>query len=63
MELNGGFETTLLSDGATSLEYRFTDLPLPLPLADDAFVYVAPTLIVDLPVQFHLKAVPAGQPQ
>lgn len=54
--LNGGFDTTLQADGAIGLEYRFKDLPAPLP--DFAFVYSAPTLIVDVPVAFELKSVP-----
>lgn len=54
--LNGGFETTLQADGAVGMEYRFAGLPDPLP--DYTFVYVAPTLIVDVPVRFALESVP-----
>ncbi|MSR59633.1 MAG: hypothetical protein EXS05_18655 [Planctomycetaceae bacterium] len=54
--LNGGFETTLQADGAVGMEYRFINLSEPLPRY--AFVYVAPTLIVDVPVRFALESVP-----
>jgi len=54
--LNGGFETTLQADGAVGMEYRFISLPDPLP--EYAFVYMAPTLIVDVPVRFALESVP-----
>jgi hypothetical protein len=56
LPVNGGFETTLQADGAVGMEYRFVGLPTPLP--DLAFVYVAPTLIVDVPVEFALESVP-----
>lgn len=57
--LNGGYEMTLQADGAIGMEYRFVELPDPPP--DYAFVYVAPTLIVDAPIEFALKAVPVRQ--
>lgn len=53
--LNGGYDTTLQADGAVGMEYRFVSLPRPV--ADYSFVYVAPTLIVDVPVEFDLKSV------
>lgn len=56
LPVNGGYETTLQADGAVGMEYRFVELPDPLPAF--AFVYVAPTLIVDVPVEFVLKSVP-----
>lgn len=52
LELNGGYETTLQTDGTTGIEYRFLDLPA---AADFTFVYVAPTLIIDVPVDVQLK--------
>lgn len=55
-DLNGGFETTMETDGAAGMEYRFVGLPDPLP--EYNFVYVAPTLIVDVPVEFALKSIP-----
>lgn len=56
LPVNGGFETTLQGDGAVGMEYRFVGLPDPLP--NFTFVYVAPTLIVDVPVEFVLESVP-----
>jgi hypothetical protein len=58
--LNGGYDTTMQADGAVGMEYRFVGLPDLLP--DYAFVYVAPTLIVDVPVGFALKSVPVKAP-
>ena len=54
--LNGGYQTTLQADGAVRIEYRFVDLPEPLPRY--AFVYVAPTLIVEAPLEFAIESVP-----
>ena len=59
-QLNGGFDTRLQEDGTVVLEYRFTDVPNPLP--DYAFVYVAPTLIVDAPLEFRLNSIPIENP-
>lgn len=56
VRLNGGSETTRQSDGAVGIEYRFVDLPDPLP--DYTFVYVAPTLIVDVPIEFEIQSAP-----
>jgi hypothetical protein len=61
LAVNGGFETTLEANGTAGMEYRFVGLPDPLP--DYAFVYVAPTLIVDVPVTFALESVPVGTPR
>jgi hypothetical protein len=58
--LNGGSETTLQADGAVGMEYRFVDLPDPLP--DYTFVYTAPILIVDVPVRFALESLSVRQP-
>jgi hypothetical protein len=56
LPVNGGYEMTLQADGAVGMDYRFVGV-------DDrhgpfAFVYVAPILIVDVPVEFALKSVP-----
>jgi hypothetical protein len=56
LPLNGGYETTLQADGAVGMEYRFVELPDPLP--EYSFVYVAPTLIVDAPVEFDIESIP-----
>lgn len=53
--LNGGSDTTQQGDGSVGIEYRFVDLPDPLP--GYAFVYVAPTLIVDVPIEFEIQSV------
>jgi hypothetical protein len=49
-------QTTLQADGAVGLEYRFDKLAAPLDAC--RFVYVAPTLIVDVPIAFELKRIP-----
>ncbi len=54
LRLNGGSETTLQGDGGVGIEYRFVDLPDPLP--NYTFVYVAPTLIVDVPIEFEIQS-------
>lgn len=48
---NDGFDTTAQADGGVALVYRFQNLPR-LPAADWEFVYVAPTLLIDVPVEF-----------
>lgn len=59
--LNGGFDTRSQGDGGVRLEYRFVDVPDPLP--DYTFIYVAPTLIVDAPLEFRLDSIPVGKPR
>lgn len=54
--LNGGSETTQQGNDGLGIIYRFTGLPDSLP--ECSFVYVAPTLIVDVPITFQLKSVP-----
>ena len=49
--VNDGFDTTAQADGGVALEYRFKDLPTG-PHTDWQLVYVAPTLLVDVPVEF-----------
>lgn len=53
--LNGGHETSRQGDGAIAVEYRFVNLPDPLP--SYRFVYVAPTMIIDVPVEFELRGI------
>jgi hypothetical protein len=59
VNLNGGSETSLLGEQGTGIEYHFVDLAGHL--ADYSFVYVAPTLIVDVPVEFEIQSVPVGK--
>lgn len=54
-ELNGGLETTVQGNGAVGVIYTFRDLPVPLP--EETFVYVAPTLIIDVPVDVEIKQI------
>ncbi len=46
-----GFSTELATDGGVVLEYAFRNPPFPPEETD--FVYVAPTLITELPLEFH----------
>jgi len=59
VNLNGGSETSLLGENGTGIEYHFVDLDGDL--ADYSFVYVAPTLIVDVPIEFEIQSVPVGK--
>ena len=52
---DGGFETDLQANGSVGVTYHFQGLKGSL--ADYEFVYVAPTLIVDVPVQIRLDAI------
>lgn len=52
---NGGFETDLQTNGSVGVTYHFQGLQGPL--ADYEFVYVAPTLIVDVPVKIRLDGI------
>ena len=58
LRLNGGSETVQQGEGTLGIEYRFTELPDPLP--EFSFVYVAPTLIVDVPIEFEIESVPVA---
>jgi hypothetical protein len=60
-ELNGRFETRLQADGAVALSYRFPNIASPPDKTK--FVYMAPTLIVDVPIDVDLKNVPLSQPE
>jgi hypothetical protein len=59
VNLNGGSETSLLGEQGTGIDYHFVDLAGDL--ADYSFVYVAPTLIVDVPIEFEIQSVPVGK--
>jgi hypothetical protein len=54
LRLNGGSDTTRQGDGGAAIEYTFTNLPDPPP--DYAFVYVVPTLIIDVPIEFEIQS-------
>lgn len=56
VRLNGGSETSFQGDGTLVINYSFLELPDPLP--EFAFVYVAPSLIVDVPIEFQIQSVP-----
>jgi hypothetical protein len=56
LPLNGGSETTQQGNDGLGIIYRFAGLPDPLP--EYTFVYVAPTMIVDVPIEFQIKSVP-----
>lgn len=59
--VNQGFDVTAQADGGAEIEYRFGQLP-DRPLSEWTLVYVAPTLLIDVPVQFAVDdvAVAAG---
>ncbi len=52
---NGGFETDLQTNGTVGVTYHFQGLKGPL--TDYNFVYVAPTLIIDVPVKIQLEGI------
>lgn len=52
---NGGFETDLQTNGSVGVTYHFQGLKGSL--ADYQFVYVAPTLIIDVPVKIQLEGI------
>lgn len=52
----GGFDVTQQSNGGVEVEYRFPGLP-DRPLHDWQLVYVAPTLLIDVPVEFEFDNV------
>ncbi len=56
IELNGGQETTAEANGRVGAAYTFNDLTEPL--ANLRFVYVAPTLILETPVEFQFAKIP-----
>ncbi|MGH3452510.1 MAG: hypothetical protein ACRDQW_17775 [Haloechinothrix sp.] len=60
IEPTGPFTTTLQADGAVAVEYTFADLKGTA--GDFRFVYVAPTLLIEVPVEFELEDVPVSAP-
>lgn len=58
LELNGGFETTLEANGEIALEYRFGGVSGHA--GDYTFVYVAPTAIIDIPIEFDFEMLPVA---
>lgn len=56
LELNAGLDPLDQSDGAQTAAYAFRDVPAPL--GEIAFVYVAPTLIIETPVEMKFTGVP-----
>jgi hypothetical protein len=60
VRLNGGSDTKGQGDGGVLIEYRFANLPDPLP--NYGFVYVVPTLIIDVPVEFEIQSLLVKKP-
>ena len=58
VEMNEPPRTSRQSDGAITVDYEFHDLPLDT--AKCRFNYVAPTLLIDVPVGFEFKDVPVA---
>jgi hypothetical protein len=56
ISLNGGTDTVQQGDGTLGIEYTFANLPDPLP--ELTFVYSAPTLMIDVPLEFQIESVP-----
>lgn len=56
VRLNGGSQTAQQGDGGVAIEYRFVNLPDPLP--EYSFIYVAPTMIIDVPIEFEIQSLP-----
>jgi len=54
-----GLTTSLQADGTVAVDYRFNHLTSDP--GDYDFVYVAPTLIIDVPIDFTLKKIPVSQ--
>lgn len=56
-----GVEITRQADGGAELVYRFADVTS-ASLRDWRLVYVAPTLLIDLPLEFEFEHVPVAEP-
>lgn len=56
LERGGDFQTVLQTDGGVSVEYNFENLTGEV--GDYKFVYVAPTLIINVPVSFEFHSLP-----
>jgi hypothetical protein len=59
---DGGFDVTQQSNGGVEVDYRFSGLP-DRALRDWQLVYVAPTLLIDVPVEFAFENVPVSETQ
>ena len=57
---NGGFTTLHQGDGSVAIEYSFKDLPTAP--AEWDFVYVAPTLLINVEIPIALREVPIVEP-
>ena len=59
---NGGFSTSFQGDGSVGIEYAFEDLPASP--TNWEFVYVAPTLLINVEIPINLPEIPiAERPQ
>jgi hypothetical protein len=58
IERDGVFHTALQTDGAVVVEYGFSGLTRRLD--EYRFVYVAPTLIVNMPIEFDMPRIPVS---
>jgi len=58
------YETALQEDGLVSIQYRFIDDQLrnSETAPDYTFTYVAPTLLIDVPIEFDLKNISISPP-
>jgi hypothetical protein len=56
---NGGFTTLRQGDGSVAIEYSFKDLPTD-PTEWD-FVYVAPTLLINVEIPINLRDIPVAK--
>lgn len=57
---NDGMESLFQNQGSVGVEYRFKDLPVAA--ADWKFVYLAPTLLIEVPVKLNDLRVPVSAP-
>lgn len=57
---NGGFTTLHQGDGSVAIEYSFKDLPTDPSTWD--FVYVAPTLLINVEIPIDLRGIPIVEP-
>jgi hypothetical protein len=56
---NGGFTTLHQGDGSVAIEYSFKDLPTDPAKWD--FVYVAPTLLINVEIPINLRDIPVAK--
>lgn len=57
LPVNDGFETLAEQNGAVAVRYRFRDLP-DVPPEDLKLVYLAPTAVIDVPLEFEFDRLP-----